>query len=89
MKNINYNIIATLLCLGAVSCQIREQVDLSDSVDPNKITVRFVSNQLPTKTAFSDAVDDGNGNLTYPTLWTGNEPSVGVSLNLEEQINDS
>lgn len=87
MKNINYNIIATLLCLGAVSCQIREQVDLSDSVDPNKITVRFVSNQLPTKTAFSDAVDDGNGNLTYPTLWTGNEPSVGVSLNLEEQIN--
>lgn len=86
MKNTNF-IIAALLCIGAASCQIREQADPSENGDPTKIKVHFVSNQLPTKTAFSDAVDDGNGGLSYPTLWTGNEPYVGVSLNLEEQVN--
>lgn len=45
--------------------------------------VHFIAKDIQTRTVFSTPEQSGEG-LMYPTLWTGNEDRIAVSLNLSE-----
>lgn len=54
---------------------------IDESVAPETKTVQFYANSIETKTAFG--TPDGT---TYPTLWTENDKSVKLLLNLNEEF---
>jgi len=83
MKNLT-RILAALPLVGIAACNTPEILEPAEA--PSSITVHFKSGPLPSKTAFSASEAGADGQTVYPTRWTGNSETVGISLNYEEQV---
>ncbi|MBO7604202.1 MAG: hypothetical protein J6S97_07300 [Bacteroidales bacterium] len=77
-----------VLLLAFASCLQRqgeiEQVTMPEA--PTEKTIHFSTRQISTKTAFGEAVTNGNGDVTYPCYWTSNDTQVKISLNYEYAV---
>ena len=67
----------------AVACRMEEPEQNGKAKAPKEevYQVHFVAEEIATKTYFGEA-EGSDGNVSYPTLWSGNEEQIAVSLNL-------
>lgn len=72
-----------VLGLAALSgCRVTEQEPSEKAAKAERLyPVHFVAGEIETRTVFGEA-ETADGVTTYPTLWTGNDSRVAVSLNL-------
>ena len=65
--------------LSVVSCRVQETPEMAPREKTYK--VHFVANEIQTRTVFGNPVEGEEG-VEYPTIWSGNEQQIAVSLNL-------
>ena len=71
---------AALAC--SAGCTMEEPETTGKANAPQEVyQVHFVAEQIETRTVFGTSVSS-SGENTYPTLWSGNEDKIAVSLNL-------
>lgn len=88
MRTIIYKWVLAAAIVGALTACARQEVDVKgpEAAPVSQRMIHFTASTIDTKTAFGDAVDDGTGNVTYPTYWTENDSQVKISLNYESSV---
>ena len=86
-KTLNLLSVAIIAMVAFVSCA-KQEIDAPDvdnvaeeEVVVNAKTVEFIAESIETKTAFGTPIDK-----VYPTLWTVNDESVKLLVNLNEEF---
>ena len=74
-------LIAALAIAAACRMEEPEQNGKSNAPKEEVYQVHFVAEEIATKTVFGEA-EGSDGNVSYPTLWSGNDEQIAVSLNL-------
>ncbi|MBO4742666.1 MAG: hypothetical protein J5533_03430 [Bacteroidales bacterium] len=74
-------LIAALAIAAACRMEEPEQNGKSNAPKEEVYQVHFVAEEIATKTVFGEA-EESDGNVSYPTLWSGNDEQIAVSLNL-------
>ena len=66
----------------AAGCKMEEPEQTTDKANaPQEVyQVHFVAEEIETRTVFGSSVTS-SGEVNYPTLWSGNEDKIAVSLN--------
>ena len=74
--------------VGVLAACARQEVEIEgpEATPAKAHTIHFTATATVTRTAFGEAVEDGSGNISYPTYWTENDAQVKISLNYESSV---
>ena len=88
MKKIHCKLLGFTAIAGVLTACAGQEMEVEgpSAVIAKEHTIHFTAGAISTKTAFGEAVDDGNGNVSYPTYWTENDNEVKISLNYEYSV---
>ena len=87
MENIR-KVLITLMAISLLGACARNEADITnpDLASRREIKVHFNARHPETKTIFGEAETNELGQTIYPTLWSGNDSRVMVSLNYESGV---